>query len=92
MSKISKINALAASLVMGAVGAGAAQAAANPFAASDLAGGYQQLADKGEGKCGEGMCGAQAHPEDGKAPADKMKEGKCGEGRCGEDDGSKKKG
>ena len=77
-------SALGAAFVASALAAPLAQAAApsmmadNPFAARDLAGGYQQLAhgcggdksdgDKSdEGKCGEGKCG----------------EGKCGEGRCG---------
>ena len=105
MSRISKLNALAAGVVIGTFGAGVVQAAANPFAASDLSGGYMQLADKGEGKCGEGKCGEGKCGEDKKAAEgkcgemkDKAAEGKCGEekdkaaeGKCGEDDGSKKK-
>ncbi|MFZ5756068.1 MAG: hypothetical protein ACOY3X_04140 [Pseudomonadota bacterium] len=92
MSKLKQLNALAASVVVSALGVSVSQAAANPFAASDLAGGYQQLAgaegacgnhgsDKPkEGKCGEGKCG------EGKCGADKAKaEGKCGEGKCGAD-------
>lgn len=51
-----------------------AQAAENPFGATQLESGYMQLAGKdGEGKCGEGKCGGD------KA----KKEGKCGEGKCG---------
>ena len=76
-------TALGAAFVASALSAPLAQAAApggmvdNPFAATDLAGGYQQLAHKhGEGKCGEGKCG----------------EGKCGEGKCGGDDGDDKGG
>ena len=50
-----------------------ANAAENPFAMSDLSSGYM-VAEKTEGKCGEGKCGG----------AKKMdKEGKCGEGKCG---------
>ena len=46
----------------------------NPFAAEELASGYDQLAQAdAEGKCGEGKCGES-----------KDDEGKCGEGRCGE--------
>lgn len=79
-----KSKIIAASMAVCALGAaGAVQAAGNPFTATDLAGGYQQLADNyaegkcGEGKCGEGKCGGQHS----KANAS---EGKCGEGRCGE--------
>ena len=63
-------------LAMGtAVGAMAAPAAladtVNPFAATEMSGGYMQLA---EGSCGEGKCGG-----------DKAKsEGSCGEGKCGQ--------
>ena len=62
----------------------------NPFGATELSGGYMQIA---EGSCGEGKCGgdkAKAHAEgscgEGKADA----EGSCGEGKadaegsCGE--------
>ena len=47
------------------------------FAVEPLSQGYQLAAAKtpGEGKCGEGKCGASA-----KAGA----EGKCGEGKCGD--------
>jgi uncharacterized low-complexity protein len=94
MSRISKLSAIAAGVVVGTLGVSAAQASANPFAASDLSGGYMQLADKGEGKCGEGKCGegkcGEAKPDDKKGEG-KCGEGKCGEGKCGEDDGSKKK-
>ncbi|MDA0272938.1 MAG: low-complexity protein [Proteobacteria bacterium] len=60
----------------------------NPFGATELSGGYMQLADghAGEGKCGgdkaktEGSCG------EGKCGGDKAKtEGSCGEGKCGGD-------
>jgi len=94
MSRLSKLNAIAAGVVIGTLGAGAVQAAANPFAAQDLPGGYMQLADKGEGKCGEGKCGegkcGEGKPDD-KQGEGKCGEGKCGEGKCGEDDGTKKK-
>jgi uncharacterized low-complexity protein len=50
----------------------------NPFGATELSGGYMQLAGghAGEGKCGEGKCGGDK--------ADKA-EGACGEGKCGGD-------
>ena len=66
-------SALALSMAMSA----AVQAQANPFQATDLGGGYMQLAEAkcGEGKCGEGKCGGS------KA---KASEHKCGEGKCGE--------
>ena len=50
----------------------------NPFGATELSGGYMQLAGghAGEGKCGEGKCGGDK--------ADKA-EGSCGEGKCGGD-------
>lgn len=97
MSKLSTLNALAASVVVSALGVSVAHAAANPFAASDLVGGYQQLAGA-EGACGshgekakeEGKCGDKAKKEgkcgEGKCGGDKAKkEGKCGEGKCGGD-------
>ena len=47
------------------------------FSATELDGGYMQLAGS-EGKCGEGKCG------EGKCGDDKGEgEGKCGEGKCG---------
>ncbi len=97
MSKLNKLNALAASIVVGALGTSAVQAASSPFAVSDLAGGYQ-LAEA-DGKMMEGKCGADKMKDaacsedmmkDGKCTEammkDKMmKEGKCGEGKCGAD-------
>ena len=50
-----------------------ANAAANPFAMSELSSGYM-VAEMAEGKCGEGKCGGAAKT---------AKEGKCGEGKCG---------
>ncbi len=57
--------------------ANATETGANPFAVTELPGGYMQVAAK-EGKCGEGKCGA------GKKASAKTKEGRCGEGKCGE--------
>jgi len=68
----------------------------NPFAATELSGGYMQLA---EGTCGadhkkasEGKCGGAKAKGEGKCGGDKAKgEGKCGgdkakgEGKCGGD-------
>ncbi len=101
MSKISKLNALAASVVMGALSAGSAQAAANPFMATPVPSSNLQLAH--EGGCGgshsgekaaEGAC-AGSKKSDAKSdheaatkpdPAAKSEqEGKCGEGKCGAD-------
>jgi len=62
-----------------------AMADSNPFGATQLSGGYMQIADAhaGEGKCGEGKCG-----DDKKA--EKKGEGSCGEGKCGDDKADKK--
>ena len=70
--------------------ANASEAGANPFAMSNLEGGYQVAK---EGKCGgnmedakkmEGKCGGEMKQKDGKCGGDKAKkEGKCGEGKCG---------
>ena len=62
--------------------ANAAPAGDNPFAMSELQSGYMQLADKHEGKCGEGKCG-EGKKKEGKCGEGKKKEGKCGEGKCG---------
>jgi uncharacterized low-complexity protein len=68
----------------------ATQAAENPFATTELQGGYKVAAHH-EGKCGEGKCG-EGHSE-GKCGEGKKEasEGKCGEGhksasegKCGE--------
>jgi uncharacterized low-complexity protein len=72
-----------------------ANAAQNPFAMSELSGGYM-VADShaGEGKCGgmKSAGGEQKSAEEGKCGGEKKKtaeEGKCGEGKCG---GQKKAG
>lgn len=55
-----------------------ANAAENPFGATQLESGYMLLAGTegtcGEGKCGEGKCGDKGEGGDG----DKGGEGKCG--------------
>ena len=70
----------------------------NPFAVSEMSGGYMLLAGAegkcGEGKCGEGKCGGDKADDEGKCGGDKADdEGKCGgdkgdkadgEGKCGE--------
>lgn len=81
MSKIT-VKPVAAAVGFVLVGslsvANLANAADNPFGASQLSQGYLQLAEadkaKAEGKCG----GAKMSAEDKKAA-----EGKCGEGKCG---------
>ena len=79
-----------AALVGGLSTANLANAADNPFSATQLESGYMLLAGTegkcGEGKCGEGKCG------EGKCGSDKETEGKCGgdkegEGKCGGDKG-----
>ncbi|MCF7985804.1 MAG: low-complexity protein [Thiohalocapsa sp.] len=66
-----------------------ANAAENPFGASQLDSGYMLLAGaEGEGKCGEGKCGGDKGEGEGKCGGDKGEgEGKCGEGKCGGDKG-----
>ena len=61
--------ALGATFVTSLAGTTIANAAENPFSMTELSGGYM-VAEKAEGKCGEGMA--------------KEAEGKCGEGKCGE--------
>jgi uncharacterized low-complexity protein len=51
------------------------------FGATEIDGGYIQLAGQ-EGSCGEGKCGGDKGDGEGKCG-----EGKCGEGKCGEDKG-----
>ena len=61
-----------------------AMADSNPFGATQLSGGYMQIADAhaGEGKCGEGKCGGDKAEGEKADKADKA-EGSCGEGKCG---------
>jgi uncharacterized low-complexity protein len=61
------------------LGSGVASADQNPFAMTELSSGYM-VADKHEGKCGEGKCGGEKTQEQMK---EKAMEGKCGEGKCG---------
>jgi uncharacterized low-complexity protein len=65
--------AMGAAFATSLAGTPVANAAENPFAMSELAGGYMVASSHMEGKCGEGKCGG----DKGK------KEGKCGEGKCG---------
>lgn len=57
--------------VVSTIGAGAANAEANPFEMTELGDGYMQVAEADKG--GEMKCGASMG----------MKEGSCGEGKCG---------
>ncbi|WP_200626124.1 HvfA family oxazolone/thioamide-modified RiPP metallophore [Pseudomonas sp. LAM2023] len=63
--------------LLGAALIGSMALGSSAFAVEPLAQGYQLASAKvpGEGKCGEGKCGASA-----KAGT----EGKCGEGKCGD--------
>ena len=73
MKKAMKTPLVAAvgSAVVSSLGAGAANAEANPFAMSELTDGYMQVAEAD--KSNEMKCGASMG----------MKEGSCGEGKCG---------
>ena len=64
--------ALTTAFVVGSL-APIASADSNPFTASPMQSGYEQVNKGEEGKCGEGKCGDE-----------KDKEGKCGEGKCGD--------
>ncbi|HEX7026523.1 MAG TPA: hypothetical protein VF268_04730 [Gammaproteobacteria bacterium] len=54
----------------------------NPFAVSEMSGGY--MVAEAEGKCGEGKCGEGKCGEDKAEDEGKCGEGKCGEGKCGD--------
>jgi uncharacterized low-complexity protein len=89
--------AAGAALVTSLASASAVNAAENPFAMTELPGGYMVAESQMEGKCGEGKCGgakkegegkcggAAKSAEEGKCggAAKKEGEGKCGEGKCG---------
>jgi uncharacterized low-complexity protein len=86
--------AMGAAFATSLAGTGVATAGENPFAMSDLSGGYM-IADnnaKGmEGNCGgrmktgEGMGGEMMKSgDDAGGKMMKSEEGKCGEGKCGE--------
>jgi uncharacterized low-complexity protein len=81
--------ALGAAFVTSLAATPAANATANPFAMSELRGGYM-VAETAEGKCGSGKVTDESKTssgmmmEEGKCGANKTKaEGKCGEGKCG---------
>jgi uncharacterized low-complexity protein len=73
-----------------------AGAAENPFALTELSGGYMVADSHAEGSCGEnkaegeGKCGEKKAEGEGKCGEGKCgekraaHEGKCGEGKCGE--------
>ncbi|HDP89858.1 MAG TPA: hypothetical protein ENN42_07880 [Thioalkalivibrio sp.] len=78
-----------AALTLGAAFAGsmagqAVAADANPFALTDLGGGYMVADNHAEGRCGEGKCGGTMTQDQEKTQEGKCGEGKCGEGKCGE--------
>jgi uncharacterized low-complexity protein len=88
------VAAVVGAALVGSLSAiGAANAAENPFGASQLESGYMQLASSQEGgekmkegQCGEGKCGGDMKDKEGSCGGDmKGKEGKCGEGKCGGD-------
>ncbi|WP_133493196.1 hypothetical protein [Alcanivorax sp. 24] len=88
MAKLSKLNPLAATVSAAFVASAmslpvTAQAVENPFATSDLGGGYQ-LADNHGDKNAEGRCGGDKKAEGSCGEKEeKGAEGKCGEGKCG---------
>ena len=49
--------AVGAAFVTSLASTAAVNAAENPFAMTDLPGGYMVASKEGEGKCGEGKCG-----------------------------------
>ena len=88
------LNRSAAILAAGLAAATMGTANANPFAISDLQGGYGQVAaHHGEAKCGgnkaaESKCGGNKAAEmkcgEGKCgSSSKAAEAKCGEAKCG---------
>ena len=88
--------AAGAALVTSLASASAVNAAENPFAMTQLPGGYMVAEAHLEGKCGEGKCGGAKKEGEGKCgegkcggAAKSAEEGKCGEGKCG---GAKKEG
>ena len=91
--KTTKVLSLSlCSVIAAATLAPLSQAADNPFAAKQLAAGYQlaQADKKADGKCGEAKCGADKKAAEKKA-ADKKADGKCGEAKCGADKKADKK-
>ena len=89
---IKPIAAVVGAALVGSLSAmSLAQAAENPFGATELSSGYMLLAESQakEGKCGEGKCGGEKATKEGKCGEGKCggekatKEGKCGEGKCG---------
>ncbi|MEQ1528035.1 MAG: hypothetical protein ABL925_01870 [Methylococcales bacterium] len=95
--KISKKSPLAlavGSVVLSAM-AGQVQAESNPFAMTELSGGYMQVAVDLNNKVSETGCGAQMKPSSApKKETAKKAEGSCGQGMCGAmmSDGKMKKG
>jgi uncharacterized low-complexity protein len=87
MTKKSNLKPVAAVIGAALVGSlsavGAANAADNPFGASQLQSGYMQLASSHEG--GEGKCGGEKKEAEGEKKAEQ--EGKCGEGMMKEGEG-----
>jgi uncharacterized low-complexity protein len=82
--------AAGAALVTSLASASAVNAAENPFAMTELPGGYMVAESHVEGKCGEGKCGGAKKEGEGKCgegkcggAAKSAEEGKCGEGKCG---------
>ena len=83
--------ALGTTFVVALAASPIANATDNPFSLTEISGGYM-VADKAEGKCGEGKCGGAKAKDtketEGKCGGAKAKdtketEGKCGEGKCG---------
>ena len=97
MMKKNKLATLIGASVAASIAMAPLAASANPFSATDLSSGYENVSffgDKGaEGKCGEGKCGDKKAKKEGKCGEGKCgdkkdgkakKEGKCGEGKCGD--------
>jgi len=74
MMKKNKLATLIGASVAASIAMAPLAASANPFGATDLSSGYENVSFFGD-KGAEGKCGG-----DKKA----KKEGKCGEGKCGD--------
>lgn len=83
--KTNKIVALALGSAVAAALAPLAEAADNPFAATQLQAGYQlaQADKKADGKCGEAKCGASKKTAEKKSggATGKKADGSCGAGK-----------
>ena len=82
-SNLKPVAAVVGAALVGSLSAvSVANAADNPFGASQLQSGYLQLASSHEG--GEGKCGGEKKEAEGEGKCGGEKKGAEGEGKCGE--------